>query len=203
MISASHRSEGDDQQSIQSLDTLSARLFTRLRKHLDLSSEITYSDREDPVQGFTLSTWSLKESIEATPYDRWTVGGGVILSWYDAIGSISLTKREAIHFNTSWTITRILVFTGFWTLGADDDNRSTTSNYSFSWIPSRKVTASIAHMNSETIGSTRTTSDAASMSYRMNRRFSFFGNLSRSSTERLGVVSQDITSVNAGFTLAL
>lgn len=201
VMTATNREERDDGTLLRSIDLVRLRSLLQLLPTLRLTSEVSRSDVDDPFSGFRQSSVRVRQTFEARPTERWRLEGSLTHTEYDSTGNTTITRRSNYHLGTTWSVTPYLTVGGDWDVAEDDRVETTTQRYRLNWSPGRRLTASLTYLDTDSEEIRRTLSTAAALSYRLNRWFTLWVNLSRSEFEELGEADSEITTARTGFQL--
>jgi len=197
---------------LRSADTFRLRAGTVLLPSLELVSEVTYSDVEDPFAGFTQSIWRWRETLQGSPTRKLTFWATFGQSYYDSTGTVAIKRRSRFDLRTTWSATPFLSFTGDWSYGDDDRQQTLAQRYSVFWAPGPKLSATFSYQDTESedlrddsfpfAGPRRDISSlGASINYRLNPRLMPYANFSRSRFDQAGMQETENTSLRFGFNL--
>lgn len=210
-FTVSRRDEHDGGLLLRSADTFRLRAGTVLLPSLELVTEVTYSDIEDPFAGFTQSIWRWRETLQGAPTRKLMFWATFGQSYYDSTGTVAIDRRSRFDLRTTWTATPFLSFTGDWSYGDDDRQSTLAQRYSVFWAPGPKLSATFSYQDTESedlrddsafVGPMRDiTSLGASINYRLNPRFVPYANFSRSRFDQAGAQETENTSLRFGFNL--
>ena len=201
LLSFSRRDETDGTVLIRSADTVRLRARTELLASLELTSELTWSDVDDPFAGLEQTVWRWRETLSAELTERLNVRASVARSVFDSTGTVVIEERTNVDLLANWRAAPFLSFTGDWSYGKDDLQDTLTQRYSTFYAPGPKLAASFSYQDAETSGVRQTTTLGASVSYRIRPRLTPFANFSRSTFQQVGTETSDNTSLRFGFNL--
>lgn len=201
LLSFSRRDEKDGDVLIRSADTVRLRFLTELFADLELISEVTWSDVDDPFAGFTQTVWQFRESVRADLTPRWRLQGSISQSHFDSTGTVAIERRTSADLRTFWRATPYLSFSGDWDFSDDDFQQTLTQRYGAFYSPGPKLTASLSYQDTESADIRRTTTVGGSINYRLRPRLTPFLNFSRSTFRQVGIEPSENLSVRAGFNL--
>ncbi len=201
VLAFSRRDERDGGTLIRSADTVRLRFLTELLTHLELTSEVTWSDIDDPFSGFRQEVWHWRESLAADLTERWSLQGSVALSFFDSTGTVTLERRSQVDVRTAWRPAAYLSLAGDWGWTEDDLQETLTQRYSASWTPGRKLQASLSYQETDSSGVRRTTTLGGNVSYRLRPQLVPYATLSRSTFSEVGDAPTRNASLRVGFNL--
>ncbi len=210
LLAISRRDEMDGEVMIRSADTVRVRARTALLSDLELTSEVTWSDVDDPFSGFQQKVWRWRETVIATITERWRLRGSVSQSFFDSsrerasgatTGTVIIEERTSAELLTTWRATPFLSFTGDWGYGRDDLQDTLTQRYSTFYAPGPKLYASLSYQDTESSDVRQTSSLGASVNYRIRPRLTPYVNFSRSTFRQAGLETTENTSLRLGFNL--
>jgi hypothetical protein len=201
LLSFSRRDETDGEVLIRSADTLRLRARTELLATLELTSEVTWSDVDDPFAGFQQTVWRWRETLVADLTERLNVRASVARSYFDSTGTVVIEERTNVDLLANWRAAPFLSFTGDWAYGEDDLQDTLTQRYSTFYAPGPKLSASFSYQDTETSDVRQTTTMGASINYRIRPRLTPFAYFSRSTFRQAGTETSDNTSLRFGFNL--
>ncbi|MCP3956668.1 MAG: hypothetical protein GY719_02330 [bacterium] len=201
LLTFSRRDEKEGNLLIRSADTVRLRLLTELFADLELVSEVTWSDVDDPFGGFTQKVWQFRESVRADLTRDWSLQGSISQSYFDSTGTVVIERRTSADLRTFWRATPYLSFSGDWDWSDDDLQRTLTQRYGAFYSPGPKLTASLSYQDTESTDIRRTTTVGGGVNYRFRPRLTPFLNFSRSTFRQVGVEPSENLSIRAGFNL--
>ncbi len=198
VLSFSSRDETEDGELIRSTDTIRLRALTELLPDLRLTSELAYTATDDPFSGFEQTSWKWLESIDSRPTDRWTLGGSVSYTRFDSTGTVTLTQRTSVQLRTIWQVAPYLTLTGDWDYGDDDLQSTLSQRYGAVWSPGRRLNVTVSHQDTSSSGLRGTSASSARVNYRLNRWFTMWLNVSRSTLEQTGTGATEVRTFRLG-----
>lgn len=197
----SRREEDSGGTLLRRNDNLRVRFNKAIYPALTLTSELSYSDVDDPFAGFTQQSLRWSETIDSRPGERWALGGGFSLARFDSVGRVTLTRRDTLNLRVTWFTTPVLTMNGFWNFVRDDNQRNLNQQYTLSWAPTRKIAASLSYRDNETPDVRRTTGGNLGLDYRLTRAFRLFVNLARSRQQERSFPESTFNSIHYGLHL--
>jgi len=211
-FTVSRRDEHDGDLLLRSADNFRLRAGTVLLPSLELVTEVTYSDIDDPLAGFTQSIWRWRETLQGSPTRKLMFWATLGQSYYDSTGTVAIERRSRFDLRTTWSATPFLSFTGDWSYGEDDRQQTLAQRYSVFWAPGPKLSATFSYQDTESddlretsvpfVGPRRDVSSlGASVNYRLNPRLVPYANFSRSRFDQAGAEEMVNTSLRFGFNL--
>ncbi len=201
LLSFSRRDEKDGDVLIRSADTVRLRARTRLLPDLELTSEVAFSDVDDPFAGFQQTVWRWRETLIADLTERVNLRASAGQSFFDSTGTAIIEERTNLELLTTWRAAPFLSFTGDWSYGEDDLQDTLTQRYSTFYAPGPKLSASLSYQDTESSDVRQTTTMGASVNYRIRPRLTPFANFSRSTFRQVGTETTENTSLRFGFNL--
>lgn len=202
VLSAVRRGETERGDPIQSLQSVRLGVATLLLPDLRLVSDFGFSRLDDPFAGRDRDSWTWRETLETRPLPTWTLGAGFTFSLNESREGDALLRRQQYRLYTTWNATSYLVLGGNWWYTDDGGRTSLNQSYHVSYAPGDRLTLSATYQGFEGLGLVATSTDSASISYRLFSQFVLFANLSRSRTEVSGGESTSISNLRAGLRLA-
>lgn len=202
VLSAGHRSETEEGDPLQSLQSVRLGVATLLLPDLRLVSDVNFSRLDDPFAGRDRDSWTWRETLEMRPIPTWSLGGGFTFSLNESRAGDPLLRRTQYRVFTTWTATSYLILGGTWWYTDDGGRTSLNQSYNVSYTPGNRLTLSATYQGFEGLGLVATSTDSLSLTYRLFARFVLFANLSQSKTEVSGGESARISNLRAGFRLA-
>jgi hypothetical protein len=200
-LSATSREDRDSEVLIRATDNLRLRALTELLPGLNVTSELSWSETDDPFFGFQQSTWSWLESFDSQPTSRWRLGGLFSYTSYDTTGVFTLTRRTRAYLTTRWAVTPFLSLGGSWDFADDDRLDTLTQIYNLAWAPGQKLAVALTYQDTDSDEIRQTTSSSGSVTYRLNRWFTIWLSLSSSAFDELGAEISEIRSARIGMNL--
>ncbi len=201
LLSISRRDEKDGEVLIRSADTIRLRARTELLPDLELTSEVVFSDVNDPFAGFEQTVWRWRETLIAGLTETWNLRCSVSQSLFDSTGTVIIEERTNLDLLTTWRATPFLSLTGDWSYGEDDLQDTLSQRYSTFYAPGPKLSASLSYQDTDSSDVRRTTTMGASVSYRIRPRLTPFANFSRSTFRQVGTETTENSSLRFGFNL--
>lgn len=202
VLAAGYRSETEEGDPIQSLQSVRLGVATQLLPDLRLVSDLDFSRLDDPFAGRDRDSWTWRETLETRPVPTWSLGGGFTFSLNESREGDPLLRRKQFRVFTTWTATSYLVLGGTWWYTDDGGRTSLNQSYHVSYAPGDRLTLSATYQGFEGLGLVTTATDSVSLTYRLFARFLLFANLSRSTTEVSGGESTRIANLRLGLRLA-
>ncbi len=202
LVSVARREEVERNRLIRQTDSVRATALTDLLPGLRLTSEISYSDVNDPFSGFTLATWTWKETFETRPADFVTFAGGFSFQRFDARGRISLERRTSAHGRVRLALFPELSLGMDLNYGSEDGRRTLTQRYDLNWTPGPRLTASAAYAETDSLGEVTTSNASATVDYRLSHHLGLFAIFARSELDQAFAAATRVTTLQFGMTLA-
>ena len=201
LLSFSRRDEKDGEILIRSADTVRLRARTQLLPDLELTSEIAFSDVDDPFAGFQQTVWRWRETLIAGLTENLSLRASVGQSHFDSTGITLIEERSHLDLSTTWRATPFLSFNGDWAYSEDDLQDNLTQRYSTFYAPGPKLSASLSYQEIDSSDVRQTTTMGANVNYRIRPRLTPFVNFTHSSFRQAGAATTDNTSLRTGFNL--
>lgn len=207
VLTASRREENDGGLLLRASDTLRLQARAELFPELEATTEITFSDVDDPLAGFSQSVFRWRETLVGRPYTGWTIWLSLAEAYYDSTGTSSLESRRMLELRSTWAASPFLTLSGDWSLSEDEDPRrpndgqSLAQRYSVFWAPGPKLTASLTYQDTDSRDIRETTTFGASVNYRLNPRLMPYANYARSTFGETGGDELKNSSLRFGFNL--
>ncbi len=201
LLSFSRRDEKDGEVLIRSADTVRLRARTRLLPDLELTSEVAYSDVDDPFAGFSQTVWRWRETLIAELTETVNLRASAGQSFFDSTGTTVIEERTHLELLANWRATPFLSLTGDWSYGEDDLQDTLTQRYSAFYAPGPKLSASLSYQDTEASDVRQTTTMGANVNYRLRPRLTPFVSFTRSTFRQVGAETTDNTSLRFGFNL--
>jgi hypothetical protein len=202
MLMASRRSETEEGNPIQSLQSVRLGVSTQLLPDLRLVSDFDFTRLDDPFAGRDRDSWTWRETLETRPVPTLSLGGGFTFSLNESREGEALLRRSQYRVFANWTATAYLVLAGTWWYTDDGGRTSLNQSYSVSYAPGSRLTLTAAYQGFEGLGTVTTSTDSLGLTYRLFTRFVLFANLSRSKTAVSGGESTQISNLRAGLRFA-
>ncbi len=210
LLSVSRRDETDGAAMLRTADTVRLRARTELLPDLELTSEVIWSDVDDPFAGFQQEVWRWRETVIASLTERWRARASVSQSFFDSsrvrasgatTSTVIIEQRTNAELLTTWRATPYLSFTGDWGYGKDDLQDTLTQRYSTFYAPGPKLYASLSYQDTESSDVRQTSTLGASVNYRIRPRLTPYVNFSRSTFRQVGTETTENSSLRFGFNL--
>jgi len=168
---------------IRETDTARVRFLTAFFPTLDLVSDVSYSNTDDPFAGFTQINRTWVERLQTTLTPEWTLGASVRFQWVDSTGTVDLFRRRTFQLYTRWQAAPYLTLTGDWRYNLDDDVGNLNQRYSVAWTPGRKLSMTVSYQDTRSDAQRRTTVAGVGVNYKLNRMLRLWATSTYSSTE--------------------
>ena len=202
LFAMSRREEQEQDLLIRRSDSIRARALTDLLPGLQLSSEIAYSDVDDPFSGYGLQYWAVRETFEMRPTRYLTFHGGLAHQRFNASGRISLEKRTSADGRLDWSALPGLNLGGFWSYGTEDGRSTLTQRYVVNWAPGPRLAMSGSYSSTDSIGDVETSSTGASLNYRLNQYTNMFATYALSKLNQAMAMEDRVSTLQFGLALA-
>lgn len=201
VLSTARREESDEGALVRANETLRFRLTTELLPDLRLVSEVERSELEDGLGDLDRRVTSYHETLEARPTARWWLSGGLAFRRYETAAGDLLFEQTELRLQTNWAATPWLHLAGTWEVGEVDGDETLDQSYTLSYSPGDRLSLSATWQSYENVDRRSTTTTTASADYRLNPRFTLFGQTSRSQLDEGNAETAEFTSFRAGFGL--
>jgi hypothetical protein len=169
-------------------DPLQSSLTSRLAvgltllKDLYLSSDLSYTELQDPFSGFDRNTVAWTQRLRMQPLPSWALTGGYSYRRTENPERQTIIDQVNSFVETTWAVGSYLVLTGTWLYNTDDFSDSFRQNYGISYHPGPKLSLSAAWNAYEASSGLSTGNANAGLTYRLYSRVSFSASLNQSRT---------------------
>lgn len=203
LLTTGVRSDSDEHRELSNLRYARATVALDLLDELRLVSDLSTSRIETPGTGGARETLTWTERVDMRPRRYWRVGGGYTLSRTDsAVAGGPSFDSSSLFVDVGWTPGSALGLVG--TIAYFDESTGATirQSYNLSWNPGPKFSLALGWDDFSQREGARTRNESLALHYRLGARVVFFGSLTRSSSALAAGPEEEVTSVNAGTTLA-
>ncbi len=201
-VIASRRIETDRGTLLRATNLMRTEVTADLLPSVRALGFLSYNDTTDPLSGFDSTSYRLGAGLEGRVSNSATVSGTISDQRFDYSGVVDLTQRVWLEMGGTWQVNPFVTLTG--RVGVKDDHRSqgvernVSQRYTLNWTPGLRLVTGIYYQDNDDDRGSRVKAAGANLSYRINPRFTIFGNASRTSTTTGPTDQRQVVNLLAG-----